>query len=84
LRNNLPPPIKNKDPHLATLPLAFDETDYYAPPYYAFPTYAFSNHYERGPYPAGGNALFGDGHCEWRNWKNMVVVMDNGTFKRWF
>lgn len=84
LKNNLKPPVKNRDTRLAERPLAFDETDFYSPPYYGFKTYAFSNHFERGPFPAGGNALFGDGHVEWRQWKQMVLVRDAGTFKRWF
>jgi prepilin-type N-terminal cleavage/methylation domain-containing protein/prepilin-type processing-associated H-X9-DG protein len=84
LRNNLPPPIKYRDPRLSQLPLAMDETCFTSPPWSTFPTYGFSNHYERGPRPAGGNALFGDGHVDWRHWKEMKIVFDQGTFKRWF
>jgi prepilin-type N-terminal cleavage/methylation domain-containing protein len=84
LRNNLQPPIKNKDPRLAERPLMFDETDFYSAPYFAFPTYAYSNHFERGPFPSGGNGLLGDGHVEWRTWKDQRLVLDNGNFKRWY
>jgi len=97
--NNSPPPFRTKDKRLAELPLAFDETQFYSPPYSTFSTFAFSNHFDRGttirragsgsasekpPFPAGGNAVFGDGHCEWRAWKQMVRVYDQGTFKRYF
>jgi prepilin-type N-terminal cleavage/methylation domain-containing protein/prepilin-type processing-associated H-X9-DG protein len=84
LRNNVAPPFKTRDPRLAERPILFDETDYYAPPYYTSQTYGFSNHFERGPFPAGGNALFGDGHAEWRPWKQMIKVLDAGAFKRYF
>lgn len=84
LRNNTPPPFKANDRKLADRPIAFDETDYYAPPYAISVTYAYSNHYEKGPFPAGGNALFGDAHAEWRGWKQMIRVLDAGAFRRYF
>jgi len=84
LRNNVPPPFKASDKRLAERPIAFDETNYYAPPYNAWITYGFSNHFEKAPYPAGGNALFGDGHAEWRGWKQMIKVVDAGAFRRYF
>lgn len=39
---------------------------------------------ERPPFPAGGNALFGDGHVEWRAWRQMVIVVDATQFRRYF
>jgi prepilin-type N-terminal cleavage/methylation domain-containing protein/prepilin-type processing-associated H-X9-DG protein len=84
LRTGIAPPVKNNDRRLAERPLAFDETNYYAPPYYGVPTYSFSNHFERGPKPSGGNTLFGDGHVEWRNFSQMVKCLDTGGFRRYF
>jgi len=84
LQLKISPPMKSRDPRLAERPLIMDETDFYAPPWHFMQTYAYSNHYERGPFPAGGNALFGDGHAEWRQWKQMIRVLDAGTFRRYF
>lgn len=85
LRNNLPPPYKANERRLSERPLMMDETVYFqVGPYSAITTYGYSNHIERGPIPAGGNALFGDGHAEWRQWKQMIKVVDAGTFKRYF
>lgn len=84
LNNKVPPPFKANEKRLSDRPIAFDETNYYAPPYYSFITYGFSNHFEKNPTPAGGNALFGDGHVEWRPWKKMIRVVDAGQFRRYF
>lgn len=82
LNHNVQPPLKNSDKRLAERPLAFDETDFYSPPYNAFPTYGYSNHFERGPKPSGGNALYGDGHVQWRAFKEMIKVVDANGFSR--
>lgn len=84
LRNNTPPPYKANERRLSDRPIAFDETDYYAPPYSTFVTYGYSNHYVKGQFPDGGNALFGDAHAEWRPWKKMIRVVDAGSFRRYF
>jgi len=83
LKLRVRPPTRNNDHNLAERPLAMDETAFYSPPYYTASTYAFSNHYERGPKPTGGNTVYGDGHVEWRNFSQMVMVLDSGGFKRY-
>jgi len=85
LGNNLPPLVKNSDKRSAEIPLMFDETNLYGPPYYGTITYAFSTHYSRGPEPDGGNALFGDGHAEWRPFSNMINVVNYpNSFERFY
>jgi prepilin-type N-terminal cleavage/methylation domain-containing protein/prepilin-type processing-associated H-X9-DG protein len=84
LKNNVPPPFRSNDRRLAERPLMFDETMRFSSPYTLQPTYGWSTHFERGPLPAGGNALFGDGHVTWRPFKSMVKVMEAQGFIRWF
>ncbi len=82
LGNNLPPPEKTTDPDLARLPLMFDET---AVSGGADFTITF---HRRNNTPLGGNALYGDGHVQWRNWGEMILVMyaggGPGTFDRYY
>jgi prepilin-type processing-associated H-X9-DG protein len=84
LGNRLPPPRKTKDKRLAEIPLLLDETNMYYPPYYPTRTYGFSTHFERGPKPAGGNALFGDGHAGWRPFSSMIPLIKTTGFERYF
>jgi prepilin-type N-terminal cleavage/methylation domain-containing protein/prepilin-type processing-associated H-X9-DG protein len=78
LNNNLPPLVKNSDKRAAEIPLAFDETILRPPAQYE------ANHLERGPKPAGGNALYGDGHAEWREFGQMIKVLDYASFVRFY
>lgn len=85
LNNNLPPLKKNSDKRAAEIPLAFDETNLYGPPYNGTITYGYSTHYTKGPKPDGGNALFGDGHVQWRVFSEMINVVDYpNQFERFF
>lgn len=84
LKNNVPPPFRNNEKRLAERPLMMDETMRFAPPYTLRPTYGYSTHFEKGPTPAGGNALFGDGHVTWRPFNQMIKVVDTQGFIRWF
>ena len=88
LRFNKPPPpqpvFKTNEKNLSQRPVVADETDFYPASMAAVATYAYSNHFEVGPLPAGGNALFGDGHVEWRPFKGMTLLYDSSGFKRWY
>ena len=86
LGNNLPPLVKNRDKRAAEIPLALDETNKYGPPYHSSITYSFSTHFDgKGPKPAGGNALFGDGHAEWRPFDRMIHILEyTNQFERYF
>jgi prepilin-type N-terminal cleavage/methylation domain-containing protein len=77
LRNNLPPLVRDSDEGQATTPLMFDETVYYITDGYSLARHSIS--FEK---PEGGNALYGDGHLEWRNWESMLLVMDARWFRR--
>lgn len=83
LGNNLPPLIKNRDQRAAEIPLAFDETDWYGPAYGNL-GYKYSIHYMRSDEPDGANALFGDGHAEWRSFSDMIVICSPTDFRRYF
>jgi prepilin-type N-terminal cleavage/methylation domain-containing protein/prepilin-type processing-associated H-X9-DG protein len=85
IRIDLPPLRTTSDKGASRLPLMFDETNWYGPPYFPGRTHIFSTHFERGPtFPAGGNALFGDGHAEWRPFKSQVIVINDAGFRRYF
>jgi len=77
LRNNLPPLENNLEGEQLTTPLMFDETVYYNTHGYSLARHSIS--YDN---PEGGNALYGDGHLEWRNWESMLLVMDARWFRR--
>lgn len=78
LGNNIPPLVKNRDRRAAEIPLMFDETVLRPPAQYE------ANHLERGPKPAGGNALYGDGHAVWRSFSEMIRVLDHPSFIRYY
>lgn len=96
LRTNILPPRKNNEKRLAERPLLMDETNFYGPPTYAaVATFGYAYHYENGGQassqtrgakaPMGGNAVFGDGHVEFRQFKQMIKVVDDaGGFRRYF
>ena len=79
LGNNLPPLESNDDDDQLTTPLIFDETVYYD-----VHGYSLAQHSVSFDEPEGGNALFGDGHLEWRPWASMLMVMDAGWFRRYY
>src|SRR5690606_27836270 len=84
LGNNLPPLYRNSEPRQSELPLLFDETNWYGPPYGGY-EYSFSLHMYGGETPAGGNAVYGDGHASWRGWEDMIKVVDvPGAFARYY
>jgi prepilin-type processing-associated H-X9-DG protein len=83
LGNNLPPLYRDTEPRLSELPLLFDETNWYGPGYGGY-GYVFSLHYYNGANPAGGNAVYGDGHVAWRGWSDMIKVVDAGDFIRYY
>jgi len=84
LGNNIPPLVKNSDKRAAEIPLMFDETNHYDPPYVTTSTYGYSTHFDRGPTPAGGSALYGDGHATWRPFSEQIKVVDATGFTRWY
>jgi len=95
-RLNLLPPVKNSDKGITHRPLAFDETMWYGSAY-GNVGWALSPHMEGEDNQGGGNnAVFPDGHAEWRpftNWgpfkdnpkdverpHNSVLIFDSGAF----
>jgi prepilin-type processing-associated H-X9-DG protein len=87
-RPSIPPPRKTKDPKLVELPLVMDGVQKFLPPNEPFVTWAYSNHFDpRTRLPAGGNTLFGDGHVNWRDFKEMkymIMWSSNLDHERWW
>lgn len=62
----------------SNVPLLFDDTT-------SDDGFKYSNHYNKSKsQPFGGNAVYGDGHVEWRPYKDMVPVMKSGSFIRYY
>ena len=77
-RLNLLPPVKNSDRGITHRPLAFDESMWYGSAY-------GSRHWDLAPHlegsgggkGGGNNAVFPDGHSEWRPFTNWGPFEDN-------
>jgi len=78
LGNNLPPAFRLSQAS-SKVPLLFDDTT-------SDENFRYSNHYDKSKQlPYGGNALFGDGHVEWRNYPDMIPVLKAGSgFTRYY
>jgi hypothetical protein len=71
-RPDLPPPIKVSEQFLHRRPLLFDETPWYKPGHWTkTPEHAGALHMEGKSRPVGGNSVYGDGHVEWRKFKDL-------------
>jgi prepilin-type N-terminal cleavage/methylation domain-containing protein len=80
--SNLFPPVKSSDERCSEKPLVFDETMWYGSAY-------GSAGWEHAPHPGGSNgagggnnAVFGDGHVEWRPFLYWDSFNDNATSQR--
>jgi hypothetical protein len=93
------PMIRDTDKGASIRPLLFDEVMWYRPngPY-GGDKYSHSVHVERKGVPAGGNAVYGDGHAAWRRYTEkslmnrgpntdrsiMFPVFDKPDYKRFY
>lgn len=83
-RPNLRPPVRNNEKELTLRPLLMD-TILRRPG----EDWTSSNHFDqRTRFPAGGNAVFGDGHVAWRPWGEhkwtiMIDSENTGFERRW-
>lgn len=79
LNNNLPPARTTRTATSKT-PLMFDDT-----PRYSAEGFTLANHYNKNTLkPYGGNAVFCDGHVEWRPFASMIIVMNSGGVRRYY
>lgn len=77
LGNELPPAFRVSEAS-AKVPLLFDDTT-------SDEGGKYSNHYDKTKkLPYGGNALYGDGHVQWRNYAEMIPVLKAGSFTRYY
>lgn len=76
-----PPMMKNSDRRAVERPLAFDHTHYGSVG--VLVSWQPTSHKRLG-LPEGGNALFGDGHVDWRPFKSMVELFYYGSFNSYF
>lgn len=79
---NFFPPVKNSDKDLARKPLVFDESMWYGS---AFGNRGWEMVPHRGGKNGGGggnNAVFGDGHVEWRPFTDWAPFADNANAQR--
>jgi len=71
-RPDLPPPVKISEKFLHRRPLLFDETPWYKPGHWTgVSEHHGALHLEGQSRPVGGNSLFGDGHVDWRKFKDL-------------
>lgn len=77
LGNELPPAFRVTEAN-SKVPLLFDETN-------SDEGGKYSNHFDKKKgKPYGGNALYGDGHVQWRNYDEMIEVLKAGSFTRYY
>ena len=77
LNNNLPPADRTALSS-SRVPLLFDDTT-------SDEGFRYSNHFNKTKSePYGGNAVYADGHVEWRPFSEMIPVMKSGSFIRYY
>ena len=84
LGNDLPPPVRNDEPRSSEIPILFDETQWFGFGFGPGNPFRAALHLEDKLTPAGGNAVYGDGHVSWRPFDEMILVTDYSFFKRYY